>query len=86
MHGEPRAASAPQEHGTHPGGGHGGHDDHAGHGHADHAAAFRDRFVVALVLAVPVVGFSAMTGMLLGYTPPAWSAWVPPVLGTVILF
>lgn len=86
MHGEPRAASAPQEHGTHPGGGHGGHDDHAGHGHADHAAAFRDRFVVALVLAVPVVGFSAMTGMLLGYTPSAWSAWVPPVLGTVILF
>lgn len=86
MHGESRAASAPQEHGTHPGGGHGGHDDHAGHGHADHAAAFRDRFVVALVLAVPVVGFSAMTGMLLGYTPPAWSAWVPPVLGTVILF
>lgn len=38
------------------------------------------------MLAVPVVGFSAMTGMLLGYTPPAWSAWVPPVLGTVILF
>ncbi|OLM12599.1 copper-translocating P-type ATPase [Pseudonocardia sp. Ae505_Ps2] len=86
MHGEPRAASAPQEHGTHPGGGHGGHADHTGHGHADHAAAFRDRFVVALVLAVPVVGFSAMTGMLLGYTPPTWSAWAPPVLGTVILF
>ncbi len=61
MHDEPRAASAPQEHGTHPGGApgtHAGHDGHTGHGHAGHAVVFRDRFVVALVLAVPVVGFS----------------------------
>ncbi|WP_255659668.1 copper-translocating P-type ATPase [Pseudonocardia sp. ICBG1293] len=89
MHDASRADPTPPEHPAHPGGSgpgdHRGHDsgDHGDHG--DHAAMFRDRFVVALVLAVPVVGFSAMTGMLLGYSPPAWSAWIPPVLGTVIL-
>ncbi|MFC8923529.1 copper-translocating P-type ATPase [Cellulosimicrobium sp. NPDC057127] len=62
---------------------------HAGHGdagHAHHAAAFRDRFWVSLVLAVPVVVFSPMFAGLLGYAPPSFpgSTWVPPVLGTVV--
>ncbi|BCW65420.1 copper-translocating P-type ATPase [Arthrobacter sp. NicSoilB4] len=43
---------------------------------------------MTLALAVPVVFFSPMFGQLLGYEPPAFpgSAWIPPVLGTVIFF
>ncbi|GAA3716982.1 heavy metal translocating P-type ATPase [Microlunatus aurantiacus] len=39
-----------------------------------------------LVLAVPVIGFSPMFAMLLGYPLPAagWVGWVSPVLGTVM--
>ena len=39
-----------------------------------------------LVLAVPVIGFSPMFAMLLGYALPAagWVGWVSPVLGTVM--
>ncbi|MBW0106879.1 copper-translocating P-type ATPase [Pseudonocardia sp. KRD291] len=65
-----------------------GHDDHGAHGghggHGDHAAQFRDRFWWTLALSVPVVVFSPMVGSLLGYTPPPWSTWVPPLLGTVV--
>ncbi|WAJ35335.1 heavy metal translocating P-type ATPase [Arthrobacter sp. FX8] len=72
---------------------HGGHsdDDHTVHTHGQHAghstAMFKDRFWLTLVLAVPVVYFSPMMGDLLGYMPPEFpgSAWIPPVLGTVIL-
>ncbi len=68
--------------------GHTGHGDHSGHGggHADHVARFRRLFWTMLVVAVPVVGFSAMFADLLGYTLPvaAWVPWVSPVLGTVM--
>ncbi|PVW03035.1 cadmium-translocating P-type ATPase [Microbacterium sp. Gd 4-13] len=39
-----------------------------------------------LVLAVPVVGFSMMFSMLIGYPLPdaAWVGWVSPILGTVM--
>ncbi|KZE41622.1 ATPase [Microbacterium sp. T32] len=39
-----------------------------------------------LLVAVPVVGFSSMFSMLLGYSLPgeAWAGWVSPVLGTVM--
>ncbi|MFS0792450.1 heavy metal translocating P-type ATPase [Microbacterium sp. 1P10AE] len=67
---------------------HTGHGDHSGHGggHADHVARFRRLFWTMLVVAVPVVGFSAMFADLLGYTLPdaAWVPWVSPVLGTVM--
>ncbi len=53
-------------------------------GHGDHAAAFRDRFWLSLVLAVPVVATSPMLAELFGYTVPGWATWVPPVLGSVI--
>ncbi|WP_223948248.1 copper-translocating P-type ATPase [Arthrobacter sp. NtRootA1] len=80
-------------------GGHGGHeghgaargqDDHAVHSHGQHAghstAMFKDRFWLTLALSVPVVFFSPMFAHLLGYMPPEFpgSAWIPPVLGTVI--
>ncbi|MEJ6490799.1 heavy metal translocating P-type ATPase [Leucobacter sp. USCH14] len=39
-----------------------------------------------LILAVPVVGFSGMFAMLVGYSLPnaGWVGWVSPVLGTVM--
>lgn len=70
--------------------GHEDRDDHAVHSHGQHAghstAMFKDRFWLTLVLSVPVVYFSPMFGHLLGYMPPEFpgSAWIPPVLGTVI--
>ncbi|MCJ8503264.1 heavy metal translocating P-type ATPase [Kocuria flava] len=47
---------------------------------------FRNRFWLSLVLSVPVVVLSPMVGHLLGYHVPRFpgSAWIPPVLGTVI--
>ena len=39
-----------------------------------------------LLLAVPVIGFSGMFSMLLGYTLPdsGWVGWISPLLGTVM--
>lgn len=70
--------------------GHGPDDDHAVHTHGQHAghstAMFKNRFWLTLILSVPVVYFSPMVGHLLGYMAPMFpgSAWIPPVLGTVI--
>ncbi|WP_422117069.1 heavy metal translocating P-type ATPase [Brachybacterium sp. UNK5269] len=71
------------EHGGH-GGGHGGHGGHSGHG--DHVGQFRRLFWINLILAVPVVGFSSMFAMLLGYDVPDFpgAAWIAPILGTVM--
>ena len=66
---------------------HEGHDHHAQHGgHADHAEMFRSKFWLTLLLTVPVVYFSDMFQMLLGYAAPSFpgSEWIAPVLGTVI--
>ncbi|GAA3731592.1 heavy metal translocating P-type ATPase [Salinactinospora qingdaonensis] len=62
--------------------GHAGHNHHGGHG--DHAAAFRSRFWLSLVLALPVVLTSPMISGWFGYAVPTWLAWIPPVLGTVV--
>ena len=67
-------------------------DEHLVHSHGQHAghsvAMFKNRFWLTLALAVPVVFFSPMFGHLLGYQAPGFpgSAWIPPVLGTVIFF
>lgn len=64
---------------------HHGHEGHSGHeGHGDHVGQFRRLFWVNLVLAIPVVAFSPMFAMLLGYSVPAWSTWIAAVLGTVM--
>ena len=64
---------------------HGNHSHHDGHaGHGDHIGQFRRLFWVNLVLAVPVVVFSPMFAMLLGYSVPAWTEWVAAVFGTVM--
>jgi Cu2+-exporting ATPase len=75
------------EHGAMPGRGPQDQPEHTGHeGHADHAAMFRDRFWLTLALTIPVVFYSHMFQRILGYTAPSLpgSAWVSPVLGTVI--
>lgn len=65
-------------------------DEHIVHTHGQHAghstAMFRSRFWLSLALSVPVVFFSPMFAMLLGYSIPQLpgAAWIPPVLGTVI--
>jgi Cu2+-exporting ATPase len=61
-----------------------GHSGHGGHG--DHAGQFRRLFWIMLLLAVPVVGFSGMFAMILGYHLPenGWLTWISPVLGTVM--
>jgi Cu2+-exporting ATPase len=70
-----------------------GHDQHAGHhqraGHgADHVARFRRLFWINLALAVPVVAFSGMFAMVLGYSLPdaPLVTWISPVLGTLMYF
>jgi Cu2+-exporting ATPase len=51
-------------------------------------ARFRRLFWINLALAVPVVAFSSMFAMVLGYTLPdaPLLRWIPPVLGTVMYF
>ncbi|WP_354146595.1 copper-translocating P-type ATPase [Arthrobacter sp. 754] len=80
-----------EHHGGHrPQHGHAPDDDHAVHSHGQHAghstAMFKNRFWLTLVLSVPVVYFSPMMGDILGYMAPVFpgSAWIPPVLGTVV--
>ncbi len=66
------------------------HHDHDGahHDHGDHAAMFRDRFWLSFLLTIPVVAWAPMIQEWFGYTAPAvpGSAWLSPVLGTVIFF
>ncbi|WP_104133384.1 heavy metal translocating P-type ATPase [Cryobacterium sp. M91] len=58
--------------------------NHAGHG--DHVGQFRRLFWTMLVFAVPVVGFSHMFSMFVGYALPnvVGISWISPVLGTVM--
>ncbi|WP_137146007.1 heavy metal translocating P-type ATPase [Mycolicibacterium sp. CR10] len=67
------------------------HDDHADHGGhpghgADHVAVFRKLFWINLIIAVPVIAFSTMFAMLLGYEVPdvPGARWIAPLLGTVM--
>lgn len=61
------------------------HGGHAGHG-ADHVAVFRKLFWINLIIAVPVIAFSTMFAMLLGYAVPdvPGRRWIAPLLGTVM--
>src|SRR5690606_17226589 len=60
----------------------GGHDQHAGHS----PEMFRDKFLLSLVLTLPVIVWAAHIQMLLGYQAPAFpgSTWISPVLGTAV--
>ncbi|BDG24682.1 heavy metal translocating P-type ATPase [Thermus thermophilus] len=77
--------SEPQH--AHPSGGHAahtGHDKHAGHT----PEMFRDRFFVSLLLTLPILYFSEQLQAWLGYRAAQFpgSAWVNPVLGTILYF
>ena len=76
----------PADHGTHAATNEHADHQHMGHGQHDHAAQFRDRFWLSLLLALPVVGFSSMFADLFGYSLPPGTAWISPVLGTVVFF
>ena len=62
-----------------------GHGGHAGHG-ADHVGQFRRLFWINLIIAVPVIAFSGMFAMLIGYSVPDFPGahLISPVLGTVM--
>ncbi|BBY96495.1 copper-translocating P-type ATPase (plasmid) [Mycobacterium gallinarum] len=64
---------------------HADHGGHAGHG-ADHVAQFRKLFWINLIIAIPVIAFSTMFAMLLGYAVPdvPGGRWIAPLLGTVM--
>lgn len=68
--------------------GHGGHESHSGHGGhgGDHVGQFRKLFWINLIIAIPVVAFSTMFAMLLGYNIPGFpgARWIAPLLGTVM--
>jgi Cu2+-exporting ATPase len=59
-----------------------GHDKHAGHD----PDVFRRQFWILLVLTIPVVVWAREVQAWLGYAAPAFpgSAWIPPIIGTVI--
>ncbi|MDW5614860.1 heavy metal translocating P-type ATPase [Mycolicibacterium sp. D5.8-2] len=64
---------------------HADHGGHAGHG-ADHVAQFRKLFWINLIIAAPVIAFSTMFAMLLGYEVPdvPGARWIAPLLGTIM--
>lgn len=78
-HGGHEHAEAAQQH-AQPG--HGGYAGHRGHG--DHVRQFRRLFWINLLIAVPVVAFSPMFAMILGYEVPGWARFIAPVVGTVM--
>lgn len=73
----PQHASHQASHDT----GHGAHVDHTGH-----ETMFRHRFWVSLILSIPVLLYSEMIQMWLGFSMPAFpgSHWLTPVLSIII--
>jgi Cu2+-exporting ATPase len=64
------------------------HSAHAGHGtdHTGHEQMFRTRFWWSLLLSIPVLLYSEMIQMWLGFRPPVFpfSEWIPFVFSVVI--
>ncbi|WP_225668064.1 MULTISPECIES: copper-translocating P-type ATPase [unclassified Arthrobacter] len=89
---EPTSALDPDQHENHGHQTRSGHSDHEVHSHGEHAghstAMFKNKFWLSLILAVPVVLFSHMFAMIVGYTPPDFpgATWISPILGTIIFF
>jgi len=65
------------------GGGHAAHVDHAGH-----EEMFRREFWVSLLLSIPVLVYSPMLQMWLGFTAPdiPCAGWIAPVFGAMVFF
>jgi len=65
----------------------GEHEEHAdGHDHGDHAAMFRRRFIVSLLLSVPVLYLSQFLRETLGYTviELPGGRWIGPVFAVIV--
>src|SRR5436190_12331529 len=64
------------------------HSAHAGHGtdHSGHEQMFRVRFWWSLLLSIPVLVYSGMLQMWLGFTPPMFpfSEWIPFVFSLIV--
>src|SRR5215216_7326331 len=64
------------------------HSAHSGHGrdHTGHEQMFRVRFLWSLLLSIPVLLYSGMIQMWLGFTPPAFtfSQWIPFVFSLIV--
>jgi P-type Cu2+ transporter len=64
------------------------HSSHAGHGtdHTGHEQMFRVRFWWSLLLSIPVLLYSGMIQMWLGFMPPAFpfSEWIPFIFSVII--
>jgi len=64
------------------------HSAHAGHGtdHTGHEQMFRVRFWWSLLLSIPVLLYSEMIQMWLGFSPPSFpfSEWIPFVFSVII--
>jgi Cu2+-exporting ATPase len=69
---------------------HTAHGAHAGHGtdHTGHEQMFRTRFWWSLLLSIPVLLYSEMIQMWLGFTPPAFrfSQWIPFIFSMIVFF
>jgi Cu2+-exporting ATPase len=67
---------------------HADHSAHAGHGtdHTGHEQMFRTRFWWSLLLSIPVLLYSGMIQMWLGFTPPAFpfSQWIPFIFSLIV--
>jgi Cu2+-exporting ATPase len=64
------------------------HEAHAGHGtdHTGHEQMFRVRFWWSLLLSIPVLLYSEMIQMWLGFIPPTFpfSQWIPFIFSVII--
>ena len=64
------------------------HSAHAGHGtdHTGHEQMFRTRFWWSLLLSIPVLLYSGMIQMWLGFTPPGipFSEWIPFFFSVIV--
>lgn len=64
------------------------HSAHAGHGtdHSGHEQMFRTRFWWSLLLSIPVLLYSGMIQMWLGFMPPMFpfSEWIPFVFSLIV--
>ncbi|RPI89158.1 MAG: heavy metal translocating P-type ATPase, partial [Chloroflexi bacterium] len=82
------AHNAHQEHAVSSGSVKADHSAHEGHGadHTGHEQMFRVRFWWSLLLSIPVLAYSEMIQMWLGFNPPAFpfSEWIPFVFSLII--
>lgn len=83
--GNGHAASIEQE-ADHSAGHSAGNDARHGVDHGGHEQMFRRKFWVSLLLSIPVLLYSEMIQMWLGYTPPVFpfSGWVGPIFALIV--